>query len=158
MVVVYGTSVWYCSVVAAVVLCIAVAVDFMQGEVIGNLESFSFHIHSEDYVISLGMQQSFEDLLYKYKVDIAFWAHYHSYERTCPVYKNSCSPGAPIHIVVGTAGKEVDTADYFNMNWSLYHENNYGYGRLTQANRSALLWQWVENTSGQVKDSVWLTK
>ena len=105
----------------------------------------------DDYVISLGMQQSFEDLLYKYKVDMAFWAHYHSYERTCALYKNTCTPGAPVHIVVGTAGKDVDVEDHFQMNWSLYYENNYGYGRLTQANRSALLWEWVENDSGKVR-------
>ena len=104
------------------------------------------------------MQHAFESLLYKYKVDLAFWAHYHSYERTCPVYQRQCTPGAPVHIVVGTAGKELDLEDYFPVSWSLYQENDYGYGRLTQANRSALLWEWVENTSGKVKDQVWLTK
>lgn len=104
------------------------------------------------------MQKAFESLLYEYKVDLAFWAHYHSYERTCPVYLRQCTPGAPVHIVVGTAGKNVDLEDYFTVSWSLYHENNYGYGRLTQANRSALHWEWVENTSGVVKDHVWLTK
>ena len=111
-----------------------------------------------DYIISLGMQKAFESLLLKYKVDLAFWAHYHSYERTCPVRLGQCTPGAPVHIVVGTAGKSLDLEDYFPMSWSLYHENNYGYGRLTQANRSALHWEWVENTSGVVKDQVWLTK
>ena len=63
-----------------------------------------------------------------------------------------------MHIVVGTAGKELDLEDYFPVSWSLYQENDYGYGRLTQANCSALLWEWVENTSGKVKDQVWLTK
>ena len=104
------------------------------------------------------MQHALDSLLYKYKVDLAFWAHYHSYERTCPVYQRQCTPGAPVHIVVGTAGKELDTEDYFPASWSLYHERDYGYGRLTQANRSALLWEWVQNTSGKVKDQVWLTK
>ena len=113
---------------------------------------------SGDYIISLGMQKAFESLLLKYKVDLAFWAHYHSYERTCPVRLGQCTPGAPVHIVVGTAGKSLDLEDYFPVSWSLYHENNYGYGRLTQANRSALHWEWVENTSGVVKDQVWLTK
>ena len=112
----------------------------------------------DDYIISIGMQKAFESLLLEYKVDLAFWAHYHSYERTCPVQLGHCTPGAPVHIVVGTAGKNVDLEDYFPVSWSIYHENNYGYGRLTQANRSALHWEWVENTSGQVKDEVWLTK
>ncbi|KAJ7315654.1 hypothetical protein OS493_038408, partial [Desmophyllum pertusum] len=32
------------------------------------------------------------------------------------------------------------------MSWSLYHEVNFGYGRLTQANRSALHWEWITLT------------
>lgn len=124
----------------------------------GHRAMYTSQIEIGDYIISIGMQKAFELLLYEYKVDLAFWAHYHSYERTCPVYLRQCTPGAPVHIVVGTAGKNVDTEDYFTVSWSLYHENNYGYGRLTQANRSALHWEWVENTSGIVKDHVWLTK
>ena len=113
---------------------------------------------SDDYIISLGMKKAFDSLLYKYKVDLAFWAHYHSYERTCAVYNDRCTPGATVHIVVGTAGKDVDIEDYFHVDWSLFHENDYGYGRLTQANRSALHWEWVENESGVVKDHLWLIK
>ena len=119
---------------------------------------FVFFAFSDDYVISLGMQKAFESLLLEYKVDLAFWAHYHSYERTCPVQLGHCTPGAPVHIVVGTAGKNVDTEDYFPVSWSMYHENNYGYGRLTQVNRNTLHWEWIENTSGHVKDEVYLTK
>lgn len=48
---------------------------------------------ASDYIVAIHMQESFEDLLYKYRVDLAFWGHYHSYERTCAVYKQMCTPG-----------------------------------------------------------------
>ena len=115
-------------------------------------------VFTDDYVISIGIQKAFEDLLIEYEVDLALWAHYHSYESTCPMQKGQCTPGAPVHIVVGTAGKDLDTEDYYSVPWSWFHENNYGYGKLTQVSRSKLQWQWVENISGQVKDSVTLTK
>lgn len=37
--------------------------------------------YAGDYAVAEGMQRSFEDLLYKHKVDLALWGHYHSYER-----------------------------------------------------------------------------
>ena len=105
------------------------------------------------------MRHNFENLLHKYKVDLALWAHYHSYERTCALYDAHCVPsGGTVHIVVGTAGKVLDTEDYYPMNWSLYRENNFGYGRLTQLSRSSILWEWVESTSAMVKDKVLLAK
>lgn len=124
----------------------------------GHRPMYTSQIESSDYIIAVGMQKAFENLLVEYNVDLAFWAHYHSYERTCQVQFGHCTPGAPVHIVVGTAGKNVDTEDYFPVPWSLYHENNYGYGRLTQVNRSALHWEWKENISGQIKDQLLLTK
>lgn len=36
------------------------------------------------------MRDSYEDLLYKHKVDISFVGHVHAYERTKPVYKVRC--------------------------------------------------------------------
>ena len=54
-----------------------------------------------------------EELLMKYGVDLAIWAHEHSYERLWPVYNETVyngtaddpyrNPGAPVHIVTGSA-------------------------------------------------------
>lgn len=54
-----------------------------------------------------------EDLFYKSGVDLEVWAHEHSYERTWPLYDNNVyngsydepytNPGAPVHIVTGSA-------------------------------------------------------
>eukprot|EP00795_Rhopilema_esculentum_P005456 gene5456-632_t len=113
---------------------------------------------SSDLRVSFGMQLAFEDLLFKYRVDMAFWAHYHSYERTCKVYRQECRDDGVIHIVVGTAGMTRDKDDHLKMPWSVYAENDYGYGRVTVSNASALLYEWVRNVDGEVRDKVWLHK
>ena len=111
-----------------------------------------------DYVQAEHMQILLEDLLYEYKVDIAFWAHYHSYERTCKIYKKKCVKDGVIHITVGTAGRERDPEGYYPKTWSLFRARDYGYGRVTVANRNAVLFEWVTNEHRDVKDSLWLHK
>lgn len=106
------------------------------------------------------MQILLEDLLHEYKVDLALWAHYHSYERTCAVYKNACIKDGTVHIVIGTAGKEADWPPYIPPDWSLSrrHKDPYGYGRVTVANRSVLHWEYFVNSDEKVFDEVWLVK
>ena len=114
----------------------------------------------DDYIVSLGMQYYLEELFHKYKVDLAFWGHYHTYERTCAVYKHTCqSEGTgTTHIVVGSAGFALDLEGYFKVEWSRFHENDFGYGRVLVANRSALYYEWVRNKDKVVRDKVWLIK
>ena len=35
------------------------------------------------------------------------WGHHHSYQRTCPVYNETCMDGAPVHVIIGMAGREL---------------------------------------------------
>ena len=111
-----------------------------------------------DYIVALNMQRLFEDLLYKYKVDLAFWAHYHSYERTCKLYKNKCTEDGIQHIVVGSAGYGLDPDVWYKKHWSVFHMTDFGYGRVTVANKTHMLYEWVNNRYDRVLDSVWLTK
>ena len=113
-----------------------------------------------DLFVSWGMQYLFEDLLYKYHVDLALWAHYHSYERTCAVYKRKCVQDGVTHITIGTAGKEEDIWLFEKKEWSLFYRRDdpYGYGRVMVANRSALHWEYFVNSEDAVVDEVWLTK
>lgn len=114
----------------------------------------------DDYVVSLNMQRLFEDLLHKYRVDLAFWAHYHSYERTCPVYKGQCSKddSGTIHMVIGAAGRSTDPDAWLPKPWSAFHRVAYGYGRVAVVNSTALKWEWVENDTASVHDTLWITK
>lgn len=109
-------------------------------------------------MLSRGMQHFMEEMIHKYTVDLGLWAHYHSYERTCPVYKSKCTKDSTIHIVVGTAGKEFDSHPYMDMDWSVYREIEWGYGRITVNGKKSLLWEWIRNKDNVVADKVLLTK
>ncbi len=113
---------------------------------------------SDDYLVSVNMQRLFEDLLYKYQVDLALWAHYHSYERTCKVYRNKCVEDGVTHIVVGTAGRALDLEYWMHKEWSVKKLKEYGYGRMTVFNRTAMLFEFVSNEDREVKDSFYLLK
>lgn len=65
-----------------------------------------------------------EPLLYKYGVDLALWAHEHSYERLWPIYNRTVmngslenpytNPKAPVHVTTGSAvGKRCWKNFYF---------------------------------------------
>ena len=107
------------------------------------------------------MQYYLENLLHKYQVDLAFWGHYHSYERTCAVYEQICQEEEGLgttHVVVGSAGYALDTEGFWDFSWSRFRENDFGYGRVLVANRSALYFEWVRNKDKIVRDKVWLVK
>ena len=66
------------------------------------------------YENALIMRSRLEDMFFEYGVDLAIWAHEHTYERTYPVYRDQIrvnytslepytNPGAPVHIVTGSA-------------------------------------------------------
>ena len=44
----------------------------------------------------------------EYSVDLALWAHHHSYQRTCPVYQKKCTPNALTHVVIGMGGQTLE--------------------------------------------------
>jgi len=110
----------------------------------------------------------FDDLLYDYGVDISFWAHEHSYERTFPVYNMTImngtgspyeDPGATVHIINGAAGNR-EKNDPFEkpMSFSAFRNSDYGYGRMTVFNRTHLYFEQVSAEKGTVIDSVTLVK
>lgn len=126
---------------------------------VGHRPMYTSEMYPKDHKVANHIQEGLEDLLYKYNVDLALWGHYHSYERTCRVYRNQCSPKGTRHIVIGSAGIDLqDSIPQYDVEWSEHLELNYGYGRVTVANRSALLWEFIRNFDGSVADSVWMHK
>ncbi|KAK9512350.1 hypothetical protein O3M35_000795 [Rhynocoris fuscipes] len=91
-----------------------------------------------------------EDLFYKNRVDLEIWAHEHSYERLWPIYnytvKNGSieepytNPGAPVHIITGSAGCKELTANFtpHARPWSAFRTIEYGYTKLHILNSSHL--------------------
>jgi len=104
-----------------------------------------------------------EPLLSKYGVDVVFQGHEHVYERTSAVFNGTTitspdesgtynSPGAPIYIVQGTSGADLDLDNWISPipSWSLVRQAYYGYGRLslsTSGENRVLLYDSVDTSS-----------
>ncbi|XP_076463658.1 acid phosphatase type 7-like isoform X2 [Babylonia areolata] len=112
-----------------------------------------------------------EPLYQKYGVDLALWAHEHSYERLWPVFDRKVyngsvkepytNPGAPVHIITGSAGCQ-EIHDNFTKNtaeWSAFRSDDYGYTRMTIHNSTHLYMEQVsDNKDGKILDSLWIKK
>ncbi len=126
--------------------------------VMSHRAMYSSENYPKDVKVGWHLLEAVEDLFYEYKVDLALWGHYHSYERTCAVFRKRCNPRGTTHITIGSAGCPLDSAGTYQTTWSRHFEVNFGYGRVTVANSSALLWEFVRNVDRSVSDSVWLRK
>ncbi|CAL4149642.1 unnamed protein product, partial [Meganyctiphanes norvegica] len=112
-----------------------------------------------------------EPLLDKYGVDLAVWAHEHSYERLWPIYNYAVhngtleapytNPKAPVHIITGSAGCN-EIHDHFQNeqpDWSAFRSIDYGYTRLTVFNNTHLHLQQVsDDQEGDIIDDMWLVR
>ena len=109
--------------------------------------------------VGIGMRQEFETLLLKYNVDLFLSGHYHSYMRSCNgLYKSKCNNGGPTHITVGTAGAELDNVSLLRKKWVAKYIAQWGYGRVTSLSNYELLWEFVSDVDGSVKDQVLISK
>ncbi|XP_003387473.1 PREDICTED: probable inactive purple acid phosphatase 27 [Amphimedon queenslandica] len=90
---------------------------------------------ASDLVVSKELQDNIEPLLLEYKVDLAFWGHHHSYQRTCPVAKKVCQDDgtAPVHVVIGMAGQSLSgNIQEKQPDWIRFVDvDDYGYTRIS---------------------------
>lgn len=108
-----------------------------------------------------------EKLFYEYGVDVEVWAHEHSYERMWPLYDDKIyngsynqpytNPGAPVHIITGSAGCQ-EIHDPFKNNtapWSAFRSIDYGYTRMKIYNSTHLYLEQVsDDKNGTVIDKI----
>jgi len=113
---------------------------------------------SGEIKVSALLRNHLEDVLVKYKVDLAMWGHHHSYQRTCHVYQEECGDDTlPVHAVIGMSGFYLDH-DFFTTppNWiEVASVANHGYATIT-ANSSKLVFHFIDE-SNVVKDELILT-
>lgn len=115
---------------------------------------------ASDFPVAVHMREEFEDLLYKFKVDLGLWGHQHSYERSCPVYQEHCVSDGTVHIVVGTAGAGLEGGE-FNLGnakeWSKFTWVDWGYLRVT-SDEKQLRTQLIANSDGSIVDEVFVPR
>ena len=104
------------------------------------------------------MQEHLEPLFYKHRVDVAYWAHQHTHERSCKMYKKKCVEDGIMHVIIGNAGRSLDTHGYNKESWSVARVREYGFGRVTLANATSMLFEMIGNRHYNVRSSVWLHK
>ncbi|KAL0329422.1 UNVERIFIED_CONTAM: putative inactive purple acid phosphatase 27 [Sesamum radiatum] len=113
-------------------------------------------------------RESLQKLWQKYKVDIAFYGHVHNYERSCPIYQNTCvnsekshysgTVNGTIHVVVGGGGAHLSEYSPVNTTWSLYKDYDWGFVKLTAFNHSSLLFEYKKSRDGKVYDSFTISR
>jgi len=110
-----------------------------------------------DQTVAEDLRKHVEPLLVKNKVDVAFWGHHHSYQRSCPVSNLKCGSG-PVHFVVGMAGFGLSP----NINKDMPHYmqfvdvKEHGYTTVQVDEKNFRLQYWGHK--GGLKDEAHLTK
>merc|ERR1712151_967366 len=114
-----------------------------------------------------------EGLLQRHHVDLALWAHEHSYERTWPVFNLTVSQKsykdaqAPVHIITGAAGCNEGAGFCLNPtihskgDWSAFRTgllHPYSYGHLRAPNSTHLYFDQINAQTGSMFDVLWLEK
>ncbi|TYZ67987.1 hypothetical protein PybrP1_012498 [[Pythium] brassicae (nom. inval.)] len=113
------------------------------------------------------LQQAFEELFLKYKVDVVVAGHQHSYERQLPVARSVAvtdgvsadkntymDPKAPVYIVTGAAGNVEDHTDKPSSTaaWNVASDfENWGISTV-KVSREALEWKFIASESQKVLD------
>ncbi|CAF3665918.1 unnamed protein product [Rotaria sp. Silwood1] len=118
---------------------------------------YSSQIIPKPYFIILMLQLYLEPLFYKYHVDINLYAHIHSYERTCPMYQHRCVDDGITQILIGMAGQDLVSYPYTGAEWSIYHDEQYGYTQLW-ANRTYLKFTYYHDVDDAIADEFVLKK
>ncbi|CAG2182879.1 unnamed protein product, partial [Oppiella nova] len=85
----------------------------------------------------------FEEILHRQGVDIAFWGHYHYYDRFYPMQNSSnpyVNPFSTVHILSGAAGMDGDPTPERFVDppplWSAFRTIEFGYSVMNVVNDS----------------------
>lgn len=109
------------------------------------------------------MRAGLEGLFLRAGVNLVVAGHVHAYERTRPHFQGTPQRGAPIYVTVGDGGNREGHADEWGPApaWSAYRNGGtFGFGAVTVANATHLLWEWRRDVDGAeahaVGDAVWV--
>jgi len=107
------------------------------------------------------MRQSYEDIFYKYGVDLVLMGHVHAYERTTPMYNWAVDSNGPVYIVNGVGGSEEGLYDVWedpSPKWSVHRGAVWGFGVMEVHNSTHMYWQHIAADGLAVNDSAWIVR
>ncbi|XBI82468.1 hypothetical protein VPH35_091150 [Triticum aestivum] len=118
------------------------------------------------------MGRALQPLWQRHRVDLAIYGHVHNYERTCPVYENTCTvkgkdrqssyagaTGGTIHVVAGTGGARLRSyAGGAWPQWSVARNESFGYVKLTASDHSSMRFEFIHSDDGAVHDAFTITR
>jgi hypothetical protein len=162
----------------AIVVILTCDVDSLPFSYFRYINSDDVSGLTSDSVVMQLLIQHIEPLLWKYKVNLAFWGHNHAFQRQSAVYQSVPvqkarvvthrnglrtywydNPQATVHMVVGTGGAQ------FSFNyvapfpaWAESVFYRHGYARAHALNATHLQWNFVDATNGTVYDHVFITQ
>lgn len=136
---------------------------------------------TSDITVMDKMILNLEPLLFKYRVNLAFYGHNHVMQRQSAVkdkrviqkaeaktdsegntYWYHEDPQATVQMVIGTGGAAFTKNAYYGDEAPVWSENvtyQYGYAKVTAVNASYLDWQFIQNTGdGTVLDHMVITQ
>jgi len=126
--------------------------------------------------------ENIEPLLYKYKVDIAFWGHNHVVQRQSAVYQSKVveksvdaldadgnavhkynEPKATVHVVIGTGGADFtktadNSTDYPMPDWNEDFFYLWGYTVVKSVNSTYLTWEWFDSATDKRMEYIVVTR
>ncbi|EGC32941.1 hypothetical protein DICPUDRAFT_155063 [Dictyostelium purpureum] len=133
----------------------------------GHRPMYTSCVQSDDSGVIAKIQEIIEPLFKEYDVNLALWAHLHTYERTCGIISNfTCADDdneGTVHVVIGMAGNTWENPWYSSDNsggfghqdqpeWSIFRAVDFGHTRL-YANQTNLIFEFVTNNRFLVHDS-----
>ena len=129
--------------------------------------SWSPLVPNTDQVVAAALRAALEDIFLKYKVDVTWTGHHHSYQRTCPLAKGQCiedqkqvSPkqDSIVHLVIGNAGAGLSPNIHLSRP-AIFEvvELRHGYLRV-EANATHMRHEMVATDTGMVMDEFVLVK
>jgi hypothetical protein len=135
---------------------------------------------TSDQTVMNNLIYSIEPLLWKYRVNLAFWGHNHVVQRHSAIYNRTVvqrskqvygpygsgvatawhsDPQATVHMVIGTAGAKF-TVNYVEPypEWCEQVFYRFGYAVVETVNASYLSWEWIGALDNIVYDRMVITQ
>lgn len=135
---------------------------------------------TSDQTVMNNLIYNIEPLLWKYRVNLAFWGHNHVVQRHSAIYNRTVvqrskqvygpygsgvatawhsDPQATVHMVIGTAGAKF-TVNYVEPypEWCEQVFYRFGYAVVETVNSSYLSWEWIGALDNVVYDRMVITQ